>query len=93
MRSVGRKVPVSTAGVEVFNCRACEINSLVFRAVGALTMTIPGGGVDDGVPLNAGEAVSFSKTDFPDADPHDIIRFYAVASVATYVNVYGFLRD
>lgn len=93
MITVGKKVSVGTTSARIYYCRAADINNLTFRAVGACTIGLAGGGTDDGIPLTAGEAVSFSKTDFPNVGQGELFEVYGVAAVATDVNVYGFLRE
>jgi len=94
MITVGDEVTVTTSPLEVYRCRAADIKTLVFRAgAAALTLTFPGGAVGKGLPLDSKECLTLSKTDFPDATPDEMLRVYAVADVATTLNIYGFLRE
>lgn len=93
MRTVGQTVDVGITSTRIFYCRAIDINTLTIRAVGALTIGLAGGGVNDGIPLTAGEAVSFSKQDFPDCGPTELLEVYAVAAAPTTANIFGFMRS
>ena len=85
-----KRESVGTTATQIFKIPV-SLQALTIYAVGALEIRMIGVAVGTGLPLSAGDAIEITHRDFckdPDIQESDI-EIYAVASVATTIQVLG----
>ena len=94
MRLIAYDAQVGTTPTRIFSFVPRQLHSIAFKAVAALELGEGSVEIGRGFELAAGEALGFNHLDFDMNDPQTAEPFdlYAVASVATEVRVFGWMR-
>ena len=92
MRCINEKKVVGTGTPTcIFDCPVSKVHNFEIKAIGACYLGDVDITTDRGLPLSAGASRGYSHTDFKKTTGN--IRIYAVADVATSINVFGFIEE